>query len=315
MLIVLSLVFAALPSIAQSPCTETNSSNAFLGISTIRLWPGDAPQAKGTSCDDIPTLSVMGPQQGHDNGSAVLIFPGGAYRGLASNLEGRQVADWFTARGFTAFILRYRLGEKYLLPIPLIDAHRAIQLVRARARDYHISPSRIVVVGFSAGGHLAALAATQPVVGNSEATDTIERVSSKPDFLVLGYPWIGGVTPDTSALSYCDIMHVMDRCAELQKAYSPDHYVTKETPPTFIYHTTDDKTVPVQQALNFYEALIKAGASAELHIFANGKHGSGLGTGEASLDQWPNLLETWLRDRGLFAVDEKVIAPKPDWMK
>jgi acetyl esterase/lipase len=299
----------------SAPCTETASSNAYLEITTIRLWQGDAPGAKGVGCEDIPTLSVMAPQRGYDNGSAVIVMPGGGYQGLSSNLEGRQVADWFTAHGFTAFVLRYRLGRKYLLPVPLVDARRAVQLVRARALDYHIAPNRIVVVGFSAGGHLAALSATQPVKGKPDAEDTIERVSSKPDFLVLGYPWIGGISPDTSNETYCKTMDVMDKCAELQKAYSPDLYVTKDTPPTFIYHTTDDETVPVMQAVIFYEALVKAGASGEIHIFAKGKHGSGLGKGEAALDQWPGLLETWLRERGLLTPDEKVIAPKPEWMK
>jgi acetyl esterase/lipase len=290
---------------AQSPatCSEISASDAYLGITTLRLWQGDAPEAKGTACDDIPTLSVLRPQPGRENGSAVIVLPGGAYVGLASILEGREVADWFTARGFTAFVLRYRLGKKYLLPVPLIDARRAVQLVRVRARDYHVAPDRIAIIGFSAGGHLAALSSTQPVPGKPDAEDPIERVSSKPDFLILGYPWIGGISPNTAHLTYCKLMDVMDRCDELQKAYSPDLFVTKDTPPTFIYHTTDDATVPVEQALSFYNALIKAGVSAEIHIFAHGPHGSGLGMGNATLDQWPNLLESWLRDRGLLTVD------------
>jgi len=303
------LLLAPLVAAAQSDtraataCPEASAGDAFLGISTVRLWPGDAPQAKGEGCDDIPTLSILRPQPGHANGSAVLVFPGGAYVGLASILEGREVADWFTARGFTAFVLRYRLGKKYLLPVPLMDARRAIQLVRARARDYHIAPNRIAVVGFSAGGHLAALSATQPVPGNPDTEDTLDRVSSKPDYLILGYPWIGGISPNTAHLTYCKLMDVMDNCEQLQKAYSPDLFVTRETPPTFIYHTTDDTTVPVEQPLSFYNALLKAGVSAELHIFAHGTHGSGLGMGNAALDQWPGLLESWLRDRGLLTVD------------
>jgi acetyl esterase/lipase len=303
------LAAATLAATAQTeatqvqPCAETTSTNAFLGISTIRLWPGDAPEAKGVGCEDIPTLSVLRPQPGRENGSAVIVMPGGAYMGLAAILEGREVADWFAARGFTAFVLRYRLGKKYLLPIPLVDSRRAVQLVRARARDYHVSPNRIAIIGFSAGGSLAGLTATQIVPGNPDAEDPIDRVSSRPDYVVLGYPWIGAVSPNTAHLSYCKLMDVMDRCEALQKAYSPDLFVTKETPPTFIYHTTDDATVPVEQALSFYEALLKAGASGEIHIFAHGSHGSGLGSGNASLDQWPNLLENWLRDRGLLTPD------------
>lgn len=219
---------------ANESCTETNATNTYLGISTIRLWQGNAPEAKGTTCDDIPTLSVLRPQPGHENGSAVIVFPGGAYMGLAAILEGREVADWFTAHGFTAFVLRYRLGKKYLMPVPLIDARRAVQLVRARARDYHYSPTRIAVIGFSAGGHLAGLSGTQFVPGNPEAEDPIDRVSSRPDFLVLGYPWIGGISPNTAHLTYCKLVDVMDRCEELQKAYSPNLFVTKDTPPTFI---------------------------------------------------------------------------------
>jgi len=288
---------------SSATCAEAGIGDPFLGISTVRLWPGDAPGAKGTACDDIPTLSVLRPQPGRENGSAVVILPGGAYVGLAGILEGREVADWFTARGFTAFVLRYRLGKKYLLPVPLIDARRAVQLVRTRARDYHVAPNRIAVIGFSAGGHLAALSATQPVAGNAGAEDPIERVSSRPDYLILGYPWIGGISPNTAHLTYCKLMDAMDKCEDLQKKYSPDLFVTKDTPPTFIYHTTDDSVVPVEQPLSFYNALLKAGVSAELHIFAHGPHGSGLGMGNAALDQWPSLLENWLRDRGLLTVD------------
>ena len=188
-------LLACMSAAAQKePCSTAGEDNAFLGIQTIRLWPGDAPQAKGDACEDVPTLTIFAPQQGHENGSAVVVLPGGAYWGLAGNLEGRQVADWFTARGFRAFILQYRLSSNgYLLPVPLLDARRAVQTVRARAADYHIDPNRIVIIGFSAGGHLAALASTQFVPGKPDAEDPIERVSSRPDFAVLGYPWIGAI--------------------------------------------------------------------------------------------------------------------------
>jgi acetyl esterase/lipase len=300
----------------KEPCATAGNNNSYLGIQTIKLWSGDAPQAKGKACEDIPTLTVFEPQQGHDNGSAVVVFPGGAYVGLAANLEGRQVADWFTARGFRAFVLSYRLSSNgYLLPVPLLDARRAIQTVRARARDYFIAPNRIVVIGFSAGGHLAALAATQAVLGNPEAADAIERVSSRPDFLVLGYPWIGAISSDTSHLTYCKLFNVMDRCESLRKAYSPDLFVTRDTPATFLFHTFNDETVPVEQGLRFYEALVKAGVPSEMHIFANGPHGTGLGKADAALDQWPNLLEIWLRAQGLLTPDKSVAAPRPQWMK
>jgi acetyl esterase/lipase len=285
----------------EAPCATPGEANAFLGVQTIRLWPGPAPEARGNGCQDIPTLTIFDPQPGHENGSAVVIFPGGAYQHLATNLEGRQIANWFNARGFRAFVLRYRLtSDGYVLPVPLLDARRAIQTVRARARDYHIDPNRIVLIGFSAGGHLAALAATQPVDGTPEAADLIEREPSRPNFLVLGYPWIGAISTDTSHLSYCKLFNLMDRCEALRTAYSPDLFVTSKTPPTFWYHTEDDQTVPIEQGLRFYEALIKAGVPAEAHIFEHGPHGSGLGRGDLSMDQWAALLETWLRIHGLM---------------
>jgi acetyl esterase/lipase len=291
-------------------CATPGENNAFLGIQTIRLWPGDAPEAKGKACEDTPTLTIFEPHGDHGNGSAVVILPGGAYLGLAGNLEGRQFADWFTARGFRAFVLSYRLSSNgYLLPVPLLDARRAIQTVRARARDYAIAPDRIAVIGFSAGGHLAALSATQFVAGKPDAEDPIERVSSRPDYLILGYPWIGAISSDTSHLSYCKLFNVMDRCEALRVAYSPDLFVTKDTPPTFWFHTFSDKTVPVEQGLRFYEALVKAGVPAEAHIFANGPHGTGLGKADAALDQWPNLLEIWLRAQGMLTVDKAAVNP------
>jgi acetyl esterase/lipase len=138
-----------------------------------------------------------------------------------------------------------------------------------------------------------------------------ERVSSRPDALVLVYPWLGAITTDTSHLSYCKLFNLMDQCEALRVAYSPDLFVTKETPPVFWIHTFNDETVPVEQGLRFYEALVKAGVPSEAHIFPNGAHGSGLGRGDAALDQWPPLLETWLRSQGLLTPDPSVAAPKP----
>ena len=311
-LLAVGLFSVSAASAQLSPCAIPGTDNAFLGIQTIRLWAGPAPQAKGDSCNDIPTLTIFDPHPGTANGSAVIVFPGGAYRGLAGNLEGRQVADWFTVRGFRAFILTYRLSSNgYLLPVPLLDARRAIQTVRARAADYHISPDRIAVIGFSAGGHLAALSGTQFVNGKPDAEDPIERVSSRPDYLVLGYPWIGAISSDTSHLSYCKIFNVMDQCEALRAAYSPDLFVTKDTPQTFIYHTFDDQTVPVEQSLRFYEALVKAGVESEYHVFAHGAHGSGLGKGDPALDEWPALLENWLRAKGLLAADKAGAQTRP----
>jgi acetyl esterase/lipase len=280
-------------------CATPGTDNNFLGIQTIRLWPGTPPEAKGNTA-----LTIMGPREGTGNGSAVIIFPGGAYLHLAGDLEGREVADWFTARGFHAFILSYRLGSNgYPLPVPLIDARRAIQTIRARATDYHISPNRIVVIGFSAGGHLAALAGTQTLPGSPDAEDPIDRASSRPDYLVLGYPWLDAITRDTTFLSYCKELNLMDQCDGLRAKYDPVLFVSKDTPPTFIYQTFADKTVSPAATIDFYQALLKAGVPSELHVFVNGAHGSGLGKGDPALDQWPNLLENWLRAQGLLTAE------------
>jgi len=311
LLLALAAGFSFSARAQMQTCATPGQNNDFLGIQTIRLWAGPAPQARGDACKDIPTLTILAPHEGTENGSAVIIFPGGSYMNLAANLEGRQYADWFTARGFRAFIVQYRLTSSgYVLPIPLLDARRAIQLVRSRARDYLIDPNRIVVVGSSAGGHLAALAATQFVPGNPDAADPADRVSSRPDALVLVYPWIGAISSDTSHLSYCKIFNLMDRCEALRAAYSPDLFVTKDTPPTFWYHTFDDQTVPVEQGLRFYEALVKAGVPSEAHIFPHGAHGSGMGKGDPALDQWPVLLETWLRGQGLLTKEARAAAAK-----
>jgi len=273
-----------------------------LEISTLQLWPSGAPQTAGTVPADLPTLTVFLPQKGRGTGSAVIVAPGGAYLGLASNLEGRQVADWFTARGVTAFVLKYRLGAKYLYPIPLLDAQRAVRLVRSLAASYGFSPDRIGFVGFSAGGHLAATTGTLFDTGKPDASDPVERLSDRPDFLVLGYPWLNAMQPSGQYITYCSVIKTIPpaTCKEDEQKYTPSLHVTSQTPTTFIYSTTDDRTVPISASVDFYRALVAAGVPAELHIFRNGEHGSGLGAGKATLDQWPVLLEAWLRDQGFL---------------
>jgi acetyl esterase/lipase len=307
----LAISMACGQAAVTTSCSTAGTDNAFLGIQTIRLWPGDAPQAKGIGCDDIPTITVFSPRAGSENGSAVVIMPGGSYMRLAGDLEGRDIATWFAARGIKAFVLAYRLSSHgYILPVPLLDARRAIQIVRARAKEFHVSPDRIVAIGFSAGGHLAALAGTQFVAGDPVAPDPVERVSSRPDYLVLGYPWLEAISLDTSHLNYCKLYNLMDQCAALQAAYSPVLFVSNKMPPTFIYHTFTDQTVPVEQSIAFLQALNKAGVPTEFHVFADGKHGSGWGKGDAALDQWSGLLEAWLRGHGLFTVDTQAIETK-----
>jgi acetyl esterase/lipase len=293
----LFLLAATLVSAQSQPTLDPG-----LGISTMPLWPAGSPATAGTSPEDLPTLTVFFPQKGRNTGSAVIVAPGGSYLGLASNLEGRQVADWFTVRGMTAFVLKYRLGAKHLYPIPLEDAQQAVRLVRSLAAADGFSPDRVGMIGFSAGGHLTAATGTLFDSGKPDASDPVERLSDRPDFLVLGYPWLNATQPSGNYITYCSRIPSIppETCKLDEEKYTPSRLVTPRTPTTFIYSTTDDETVPISASVNFYNALIAAGVPAELHIFRHGAHGSGMGMGNAALDQWPVLLEQWLRDQGLL---------------
>ena len=303
----LCLLVAALVSAPPAPAqvTGTQAQQAVdpaFGISTLQLWPAGAPEVANTSPADLPTLTVFLPQEGKGTGSAVIVAPGGAYLRLASNLEGRQVADWFTARGVTAFVLKYRLGAKYLYPIPLLDAQRAVRLVRSSAAAYGFAPDRIGFMGFSAGGHLAGATGTFFDAGKADSSDPLERLSDRPDFLILGYPWLNAMQPSGTYITYCSRIPTVppETCKLFEEKYTPSLHVTSQTPTTFIYSTTDDRTVPISASINFYNALLAAGVPVELHIFRHGEHGSGLGAGIAALDLWPILLEQWMRDQGLL---------------
>jgi acetyl esterase/lipase len=294
---------------AQNATNSSDQLSAFenkFGIQIIRLWDGDAPGAKGDEAIDIPTLTVFLPQPNTGNGTAVIIAPGGAHIHLANNLEGRQVANWFNARGVTAFVLTYRLGPKYLFPVPLWDAQRAMRLVRSRAKQFAIAPDRIGIMGFSAGGHLAALTGTLFDEPNPNAADAVDKESARPDFMVLGYPWLNAMQPRIQDfITYCSVLKISaDQCGSFTQPFTPVLHVTAKTPPTFIYHTDNDKTVPVSTSVEFYTALHQAGVPAELHIFENGSHGSGLGKGDPVLDLWPSLLEAWMRGQGLLTASK-----------
>jgi acetyl esterase/lipase len=302
--------FCAAASAQTVTPSGARPADPFLGVVTYRLWEVDAPGARGTADADVPTLTMFRVHAGTGNGTAVVVAPGGAYRGLAANLEGRQVADWFAARGVTAFVLKYRLGKNYLFPTPLVDARRAIRFVRARAAEFGVASDRIGMMGFSAGGHLTATAATMLEPEKAGASDPVERVSSRPDFIVLGYPWLNAMKPEQKTLPYCSALALAPpQCAGFEQ-FSPDQHVTKDTPPAFIYHTTNDELVPVDASVTFYRALAAAGVPAEMHVFGTGRHGSGLGLGDAALDLWPTLLEAWLRGRGLLTVDAAIAAER-----
>ena len=264
---------------------------------TIPLWEQDAPGALGQADEDRPTITLY---RAYGSGvrTAVIVAPGGSYAHLASNHEGRQVANWLNALGVTAFVLKYRLGPKYHHPIELGDAQRAIRVVRTRAQEFDIASDRIGMMGFSAGGHLASTAGTHFDNGNPSASDIIDRASSRPDFLILGYPVITMQGQYAHSGSVRNLLGD-DPDPKLLESLSNELQVTSQTPPTFLFTTSEDKTVPAENSVNFYLALHKAGVPAELHIFEKGPHGVGLDLSDPALGEWPTLLANWLRERGL----------------
>jgi len=302
------------PALAQVP-TPSETTLVQQKVEVYRLWAERAPGAEGDLEDETPTLTVFRPQGGRTNGTAVVIAPGGAYIGLAGMLEGVEPAAWFTARGVTAFVLKYRVGPKARLPIPLLDGARAIRFVRANADTLKVDPERIGMMGFSAGGHLAATTAVDATTGEIDSADPIERASSRPDFLILGYPWLEGMQVRADGTSsYCDFAKTRGGppCDPQEYArFRPVEHVTEAAPPTFLFHTTDDGLVPVAGTVRFYEALVESRVPAELHAFATGPHGAGLGGRSPALSHWPELLQEWLRARQLLGEPRSDVPQKP----
>jgi acetyl esterase/lipase len=283
------LILASLLTVAQ-----TAAPPIVQDPQTVLLWPEGAPGALGNDESDKPALTIYMPPNTAGPMTAVIVAPGGSYTSLSMNLEGRAPANYLNTLGIAAFVLRYRLGPRYHHPIELGDIQRAIRTVRARAAEWHIAADRIGVMGFSAGGHLASAASTHFESGDKAASDPIERVSSRPDFAVLAYPVISLVEPWTHQRSKTNLLGDAPDAA-LARSLSSETQVTSSTPPTFIYHTTADTVVPVENAVAYFAALRRAGVPAELHVFRDGAHGSGLGQQDRALAEWPRLLANWLR--------------------
>ncbi len=271
------------------------------GPVTIPLWPNGVPGALGDTDADKPEMTFY---RGGRSRTAVIIAPGGAYRNLSMEGEGRQEAYWFNAMGISAFVLKYRLTP-YRYPAELNDAQRAIRIVRSRAQEFGIQPDRIGMMGFSAGGHLAATAGTHFDEGSADAAEPLDRVSSRPDFLILCYPVISfqvSVAGPNVLGAYAGSGRNLLGDNPDQKTLddlSDELRVTAQTPPTFLYQTTNDGLVAVENSVVFYLALRKARVPAEMHLFENGPHGSGMGLTDPALSAWPTLLMNWLRCRGL----------------
>ena len=261
---------------------------------SIPLWVNGAPGALGTDSTDQPIITPYLPPAGTANGTAVVIFPGGGYQHLSMQKEGSDVANWLAGAGVTTFVVRYRLGPKYRHPTMLGDGLRAIRTVRARAAEWNVDPRRLGVIGFSAGGHLASTTGTHFDAGNASSADPIERASARPDFLLLIYPVITMRDSLTHAGSRRNLIGA-EAAPELVRLMSSETRVSPETPPTFLVHSTDDKAVPVENSLLFYEALKRNGVRAEMHVFEHGGHGFGLAPRDPVLSAWTTMCEAWMR--------------------
>jgi acetyl esterase/lipase len=266
----------------------------------VYLWADQAPGALGSEALDRPKLTLYRAPADRANGTAVVVCPGGGYTVVASDHEGRQVAEWLNTLGVSAFVLQYRLGPRYRHPAPLQDAGRAMRLVRARATEWGVQPSRVGILGFSAGGHLASTAGTHFDAGNPAAADPIDRQGSRPDFLILCYPVITFKEPAAHRGSARQLLGP-DPDPALLHSLSNETQVTAQTPPTFLWHTDEDTGVPPENSILFYGALRQAKVPAELHVFAKGPHGIGLAPGDPAASLWTTLCANWLRSMGFLA--------------
>ena len=275
----------------------------------IPLWPEGVPDAKpglgpehvdGGHISNVsePTLTVYGPAVDRPNGTAVIVCPGGGYVRLSTQREGEQYAAWLGTLGITSFVLKYRMQE-FGHPAPLRDVLRAVRIVRSQAARYHIRPDRIGVMGSSAGGHLAASAGTlfDHPLGRTGAE--LDKVSARPDFLMLLYPVITMEAPAAHAGSRKALLGAHPSAADVQ-LMSVEKQVTSATPPTLLIHTQEDQTVPVENSILFYQALTRAKVPAEMYLFEHGGHGMGMKAGLGTSSEWPKRAEEWLKARGLL---------------
>jgi len=265
----------------------------------IPLWSDGAPGALGKEDKDIPTLTPYLPDPAKATGAAMVICPGGGYGGLATH-EGKDYALWFNENGIAGFVLKYRLGPSgYHHPAMLQDAARAVRMVRARAEEWKVNPRRVGIIGSSAGGHLASTLMTHFDQGRPDAVDPVERESSRPDLGILCYAVItmGEFTHKGSRYNLLG----PEPSEDLVRLLSNELQVTAQTPPCFIWHTFEDRAVPVENSLQFAAALRKAGVPFDLHVYQKGGHGMGLGTRDgdpAKRHPWAADCVFWLKAHG-----------------
>lgn len=279
----------------------------------IELWPagaipnsiaGDVKEKAETGKDGIirysgvsvPTLTAVFPEPSKATGAAVMICPGGGYGILAFNHEGTEFAKWFADRGIAAFVLKYRLPNPAIMTrqyeVPLRDAMQGIKLIRENAAKWKVDPSKIGVMGFSAGGHLASTLSTHYYKGEHGSE------LAKPDFAILAYPVITFGEVNAHGGSRKNLLGTYTS-AELIREFSNELQVNEKTPPTYLVHAQDDKAVPVENSLDYFLALKKANIPAEVHIYPQGGHGFGFRTaGKGAVEDWPQTLQNWLKSLG-----------------
>jgi acetyl esterase/lipase len=272
----------------------------------IDLWPEGVPDLKpdagpekdvgGGRYTNIhhPTLTVFAPEK--PNGTAIIYAPGGGYIRVAAGPNGGEVAKWLNSLGVAVFMLKYRNVE-YGHPAPLRDALRAVRMLRSRAREFGVEPNKIGMLGGSAGGHLTASAGTLFDAPEGRTGADLDRVSGRPDFLVMIFPVVTMMPPYGHGTSVTALIgaHPSD---ELRHHLSVDEQVTKDTPPTFLVHSTADTTVPVENSILFFQAMRRAKAPIEMHIYPKGPHGSGMDPRLGPTSEWPKLCESWMRFNG-----------------
>lgn len=276
-------------------------------LQTFPLWTtGTVPGAVGREEErDIPALTLYPAPKDKNCGAAVVVCPGGGYGGLAAH-EGEPIARWLNTLGVTGAVLRYRLAPRYKHPAMMHDVQRAMRTMRSRAGEWGFEPTRIGVLGFSAGGHLASTASTHYDAGNPTAVDVIERVSSRPDISILLYPVI---TMDPAFAHMGSRRNLLGENPDpaLIASFSNETQVTHDVPPTFLVHSTDDMAVPVENSLRYALALSKAKVPYEMQVYERGGHGYGMGReNDPVTSAWPDACTRWMRARGFLDTPKKV---------
>ena len=280
----------------MASCSIATGGGCAGAPATYPLWPAGAPGALGGAAADRPEITVHLPPAGTANGSAVVILPGGGYGTLMMSYEGHDIAAWLNGYGVAGIVLKYRVSP-YRHPVPLLDAQRALRTVRLHAKAWGLAPDRTGVMGFSAGGHLAATLATHFDAGDPGAADPVERQPCRPDFAILVYPVIT-MGEQTHGGSRDNLLGPDAAPAELD-LLSNERHVTAQTPPAFLAHSVLDSAVPVANSRLFYAALQASGVPAEFLELPAGDHGLGCGQG-AEWELWQTHCLAWLKARHLL---------------